>query len=62
MTNVFLSTNPETKHMAAFYVPCPVPYLMSENNRIGDDNQGCGKQILSHLQPQLKKRKELLQK
>lgn len=29
--------------MAAFYVPCPVPYLMSANNRIGDDNQGCGK-------------------
>lgn len=45
--------------MAAFYVACPVPYLMSENNRIGDDYQGCEKQILSHPRSQLKKKKNL---
>lgn len=43
LTNLFLNTNPETKHTAAFYGPC----LMSETNRISDDNQGCEKQMRS---------------
>lgn len=59
LTNFFSNTNPETKHVPAFYVGRPVPYLISEEQQQSRRLSNSARQI-SPLDPLTGEHKTIL--